>query len=69
MKKKNRDPRVTEEQLNTPSPAAEPEESYSLEDIMREFGGWTQRDEPEDLDLLWKSAEKPKKAPSPPHAR
>ena len=44
MKKKPRESHVTEEQLNIPSPAAaEPVESYSLEDIMQEFGGWTQR--------------------------
>ena len=64
MKKKNRASQVTEEQLNIPSPAAvEPEESYALEDIMREFGGWTQREEPEEIELLWKPAEKPKEEP------
>ena len=64
MKKKNRPSRVTEEQVNIPSPAAvETEKSYSLEDIMREFGGWTQREEPEDIELLWKPEEKPKPEP------
>ena len=46
MKKKNRD---SEEKLNIQTPAvAEPEEeTYSLEDIMREFGGWSKQPEPE----------------------
>ena len=50
MKKKSREIRKPEEQLNivTP-PVAEPEETYSLEDIMREFGGWTKQEEPEPL--------------------
>lgn len=47
MKKRPRELREPEKQLNSQaSPAAEPEESYSLEDIMREFGGWT-KPEPE----------------------
>ena len=66
MKKKSRASRVTEEQLNIPSPAAvEPEESYSLEDIMREFGGWTQREEPEGPELLWEPEQPPKQEPKP----
>ena len=46
MKKKSRD---SEEKLNIQTPAvAEPEEeTYSLEDIMREFGGWSKQPEPE----------------------
>ena len=45
MKKRPQEPT---EQLNTPAPAvAEPEETYSLEDIMREFGGWTKQPDPE----------------------
>jgi len=49
MKKKPREKRATEEQLNKkPSAVVEPEESYSLEDIMREFGGWTKREEPKE---------------------
>ena len=57
MKKKPREP---EEQLNSQTPAAvEPEEEtvYSLEDIMREFGGWT-KSEPE-------PAPEPESAPIP----
>ena len=66
MKKKSRASRVTEDQLNIPSPAAvEPEESYSLEDIMREFGGWTQREEPEGPELLWEPEQPPKQEPKP----
>ena len=39
MKKKNRE---TEEQLNNQiSAAAEPEQTFTLEEIMREFGGWS----------------------------
>ena len=46
MKKKRH---VSEEQLNKQIPAAvEPEVTYSLEDIMREFGGWSKQEEPED---------------------
>ena len=64
MKKKPRETRVTEEQLNIPSPAAaEPKETYSLDDIMREFGGWTPREAPEELELLWKPQEPPKQSP------
>ena len=48
MKKKSREIREPEEQLNMAAPpVAEPEETYSLEDIMREFGGWTKREDPE----------------------
>ena len=66
MKKKPRESHVTEEQLNIPSPAAaEPEESYSLEDIMQEFGGWTQREEPEGPELLWEPEQPPKQEPKP----
>ena len=58
MKKKSR---VSEEQLNTQAPAAaEPEETYSLEDIMREFGGWTTPEEPEP-----EPAAEPEPAPEP----
>lgn len=56
MKKKARE---TEVQLNKKTAAAEPEEQYSLEDIMREFGGWTERSDPEELELLWPSDKKP----------
>lgn len=65
MKKKAHE---TEEQLNKAASAVEPEESYSLEDIMREFGGWTKREEPEDIQLLWtpKDEPKPEKEEKPP---
>ena len=45
MRKKPQEPK---EQLNKQAPVVvETEEVYSLEDIMREFGGWTKREEPE----------------------
>ena len=46
MKKK---PQELEEQLNkvTPVMGNPEEETYSLEDIMREFGGWSKPEEPE----------------------
>ena len=65
MKKKHREP---EKQLNKQtSPAVVPEESYSLDDIMREFGGWTPREDEADIELLWnpKSEPKPEAKPEP----
>lgn len=56
MKKKIHE---AEEQLNKHVPVVEQEESYNLEDIMREFGGWTSREDPEDIELLWTPREKP----------
>ena len=41
----NKDPRELELQLNNDAP----EEQYDLEDIMREFGGWTQEPEQEQV--------------------
>lgn len=41
----------TEEQLNMQTPVVEQEPSYTLEDIMREFGGWTSREEPDEEPL------------------
>lgn len=63
MKKKHREP---EKQLNTQvSPAVVPEETYSLEDIMREFGGWTPREEQAEVDLLWTPKAEPKQESKP----
>ncbi len=41
-------PREKEEQLNTVPELLPEEENWSLEDIMREFGGWTPAEEPEE---------------------
>lgn len=60
MKKKSHG---TQEQLNSRNPVAEEGPSYSLEDIMREFGGWTPREEPEEIELLWTPKESPKQTP------
>jgi len=53
------DRRDEREQLNTP--AAEQEPAYNLEDIIREFGGWSTR-EPEKMPA---SAETPEETPAP----
>ena len=53
-----KDPQELELQLNNNEA---PVEQYDLEDIMREFGGWTQREEPEEIELLWKPRKSPKR--------
>jgi len=55
MKHKDREP---EQQLNT-APEFVPEENWSLEEIMREFGGWTKQEEEPVLE------ETPPEEPSP----
>jgi len=64
MKKKNRE---TEEQLNNQLPAAaEQEQNFTLEEIMREFGGWSNWDEPDDDPVAESLPEqKPEPAPAP----
>ncbi len=64
MKKKHQEPK---EQLNTAAPAPEElaEETYSLEDIMREFGGWTPLEEEPEAEPEKKPEKEPEKAPKP----
>lgn len=64
MKKKHQEPT---EQLNTAAPAPEDlvEETYSLEEIMREFGGWTPTDEDLDEEPAAEAMPEPEPAAEP----
>ena len=63
MKKHRQEP---EEQLNTASSAVtEPEETFSLEEIMREFGGWTKPEPEPHPDPIPEPEPEPQPAPIP----
>ena len=63
MRKKPQEPK---EQLNKQAPVVvETEEVYSLEDIMREFGGWSNWDEPDPAPAVQEPKPEPEPAPLP----